>query len=43
VEIVGPIEVTASPHAAEALRRAARDAILSRLEEPDLAPQPAHA
>jgi 1-acyl-sn-glycerol-3-phosphate acyltransferase len=39
LEIVGPIEVPASPHAAEELRRAARAAIVSRLDEPDVAPQ----
>ena len=41
VEILGPIEVPASPHATEELRSAARGAILSRLEEPDLAPSSA--
>jgi 1-acyl-sn-glycerol-3-phosphate acyltransferase len=38
VEILAPIEVPATPHATEELRRASRAAILSRLDEPDLAP-----
>ena len=38
VEILVPIESPATPHAAEALRRASRTAIVSRLDEPDLAP-----
>lgn len=41
VEILGPIEVPSSPQAAEDLRRAARSVIVSRLDEPDLASQPA--
>jgi hypothetical protein len=43
VEILEPVAVPASGHATEELRRVARAAILSRLEEPDLAPQPARA
>jgi len=43
VEILEPVAVPASAHATEELRRVARAAILSRLEEPDLAPQPARA
>ena len=38
VEILVPIESPATPHAAEELRRASRAAIVSRLDEPDLAP-----
>jgi 1-acyl-sn-glycerol-3-phosphate acyltransferase len=41
VEILQPVAVPASAHATEELRRAARAAILSQLDEPDLAPQPA--
>jgi 1-acyl-sn-glycerol-3-phosphate acyltransferase len=41
VEILAPIASPAGPHAAEELRRASRAAILSRLDEPDLAPGPA--
>lgn len=41
VEILAPIDPPAAPHAAEELRRASRAAILSRLDEPDLAPSPA--
>jgi 1-acyl-sn-glycerol-3-phosphate acyltransferase len=37
-EILPPIESSSGPHAAEELRRSARAAILSRLDEPDLAP-----
>jgi 1-acyl-sn-glycerol-3-phosphate acyltransferase len=43
VEILEPMPVPASAHAADELRRAARARILSRLDEPDLAPQPASA
>jgi hypothetical protein len=39
VEILEPIDAPASPQAADGLRRAARAAILSRLDEPDLAPE----
>jgi 1-acyl-sn-glycerol-3-phosphate acyltransferase len=39
LEFLAPIPVPASAHAADDLRRAARTAILSRLEEPDLAPE----
>lgn len=39
VEILEPIDAPASPQAADALRRAARAAILSRLDETDLAPE----
>lgn len=38
VEILAPIEAPTDPKAADELRRAARAAILSRLNEPDLAP-----
>jgi 1-acyl-sn-glycerol-3-phosphate acyltransferase len=38
VEILAPIEVPPTPHATEELRRASRAAILSQLDEPDLAP-----
>jgi len=39
VEVLEPIDAPASPQAADGLRRAARAAILSRLDEPDLAPE----
>lgn len=38
VEILEPIAVPGSPHAADELRTAARRAILAQLDEPDLAP-----
>ena len=38
VEILAPIDPPASPRAADELRRASRAAIISRLDEPDLAP-----
>jgi 1-acyl-sn-glycerol-3-phosphate acyltransferase len=38
VEILPPIAVASTPQAADELRHAARAAILSRLDEPDLAP-----
>jgi 1-acyl-sn-glycerol-3-phosphate acyltransferase len=41
VEILPPIAVAPTPQAADELRRATRTAILSQLDEPDLAPQPA--
>jgi len=39
VEVLAPIEAPDSPRAADELRVAARHRILSRLDEPDLAPQ----
>lgn len=40
LEILAPIPVPRSPHAADELRAATRRAILDRLDEPDLAPGP---
>jgi 1-acyl-sn-glycerol-3-phosphate acyltransferase len=43
VEILPPIECPASGAVTDDLRRAARRAIVARLDEPDLAPQQTHA
>jgi hypothetical protein len=43
VEILEPIAVPASAHAADELRSAARRRMVARLDEPDLAQQPISA